>query len=65
MLGLDQESDQDDDNASDMDPDTDSVHDGNELDQEGVDQSVDNQNQKVDQHHMPTFRDPSSSHRNN
>lgn len=63
MLSLDQESDQDDEDASDMDPDTDSVHDGNELHQEGVDQSVNDEEQEVDQDHLPALVNPARRQR--
>lgn len=58
MFSFNQEGDEDDDDASDMNPDTDRVHDRNELDQEGVDETMDNEKQEVDQEHLPPFIDP-------
>lgn len=41
-----------------MDPDGDCVHEGHQLDEERIDQAMDDQEQKVDEHDMPPFKLP-------
>lgn len=64
VLGLDEDRDQDDEDASNVYPDRGGVHDCNVPDEEGVDKSVDDEDRKVDQDHMPAFVYPSCLERN-
>lgn len=64
VLGLDEDSDQDDDDASNVYPNRGGVHDCNVPDEKGVDESVDDEDCKVDQDHMPAFVYPSCLERN-
>lgn len=64
VLGLDENRDQDDDDASNVHPDRGGIHDSNVPDEKGVDESVDDEDHKVDQDNMPAFVYPSCLERN-
>lgn len=64
VLGLDEDRDQDNNDTPNVDPDRGGVHDSNVFDEEGVDESVDDEDRKVDQNYIPALVYPSRLERN-